>query len=63
MKTLNHQHPVKSNTFIGQSKTTIIKTLQAQGDDYVEFLRWLFIPKSQSVLSFDKHICQRLDHY
>lgn len=63
MTTLNHQHTLKPKTFVGQPKSTILKQLQTQGDDYVEFLRWLFIPKNQSVLSFDKQICQRFDRY
>lgn len=52
---------ISPKTFIGQSKHTITQTLQAQGADYVEFLHWIIIPQSHSVLSFNKQICQNLD--
>lgn len=49
--------------FVGLSKSIIIQELDKQNDEYVEFLRWLFIPKNQLVLSFDRHICQKANFY
>lgn len=43
--------------FIGQERSYIKQKLQGQALDYVEFYRWLYIPKQQILLSFQGQLC------
>lgn len=42
--------------YIGHTKSTI----KQLGEPYVEFAGWLYLPKKQLLLSFEKQLCQSI---